>query len=167
MNLALRNRSSCWKSLCEQCLQHVHGELHQHLHHPHMLSLQLVQHLRWRQEVCLHLPSWKVCKDPVFQVGWIHTATQACSQLLHSVGAHSNEVCQFKYWHIFTIFSGIFDICDQLSKCYALIDGTAVFLLIRLLAWLCCTGKPTPNMVFGFQCKEVTSTQLSQQILVL
>ena len=73
----------------------------------------------------------EVCKVSVFQVGRIHMHNQACSQLLHSGGGHSNKVCQFEYWYNFTVSSGIFDICNQLSKWYALINGSTVFFLIR------------------------------------
>ena len=56
---------------------------------------------------------------------YVHTNMSAVA---HSGGVHSNEVCQLEYWHNFTVYYGIFDISDQ---CYALIHGTAVFLLTR------------------------------------
>ena len=78
----------------------------------------------------------EVSKDSVFQVGRIQTPNQACSQLLHSGGVRSNKVCQFEYWHNFTVCSGVFDICNQLSKwCYALLIDPLSFFLTRSFAF--------------------------------
>lgn len=64
----------------------------------------------------------------------VHTATRAYFQLLDSRRVHFKQIWEFEYWHIFIVCWGIFDEYNQFSKSYALINGAAVFLLIRSLA---------------------------------
>src|ERR1043165_4876128 len=54
--------------------------------------------------------------------------------MLDSRRVHFKQILEFEYWHIFIVCWGIFDEYNQFSNRYALINGAAVFLLIRSLA---------------------------------